>query len=50
MDYEYPNQIVHCLECDTTYPEQQPIVEACPDCGNDNMMETVYLQGETNGE
>ena len=50
MDYEYPNQIVHCLECDNTYPEQQPIVEACPDCGNDNMGLTVYLQGETNGQ
>ena len=36
--------IVHCLECDNTYPEQQPIVEACPDCGNDNMGLTVYLQ------
>ncbi len=48
MDYEYPNQVVHCLECDTIYPEQQPIVEACPDCGNDNMGLTVYLQGETN--
>jgi len=46
MAYEYPNQVVHCLECDTTYPEQQPIVEACPDCGNDNMGLTVYLQGE----
>jgi Zn finger protein HypA/HybF involved in hydrogenase expression len=44
---EYPNQIVHCLECDTTYPEQQPVVKSCPDCGNDNMGLTVYLQGET---
>jgi predicted RNA-binding Zn-ribbon protein involved in translation (DUF1610 family) len=43
------DQTVHCLLCDLTYPEQKPMVEACPDCGNDNMMETVYLQGETNG-
>ena len=40
------NDVVHCLICDTTYSEQEPTVMACPDCGNDNMMETVYLQGE----
>jgi len=40
------NQIVHCLKCDTTYPEQEPVVKVCPDCGNKDMIETVYLQGE----
>tara|TARA_R110000787_G_scaffold260608_1_gene365818 strand:+ start:411 stop:545 length:135 start_codon:yes stop_codon:yes gene_type:complete len=37
---------IHCLECDNTYPEQYPVVKACPDCGNDNMELTVYLQGD----
>jgi Zn finger protein HypA/HybF involved in hydrogenase expression len=38
-------QIIHCLKCDHTYTEQEPVVDVCPDCGNEDMMETVYLQG-----
>lgn len=40
------NQIVHCLLCDLTYPEQKPMVEVCPYCKNDDVMQTVYLQKE----
>ena len=28
------------------YVTQYPVVKACPDCGNDNMELTVYLQGD----
>ena len=39
-------QIIHCLKCDTTYTEQAyDYVEVCPYCGNEDTMETVYLQG-----
>jgi hypothetical protein len=39
-------QIIHCLKCDTTYPEREPVVKICPECSNTDMMETVYLQNE----
>jgi len=38
--------IVHCLRCNHTYPEQDPVVKVCPYCGNDDMEWTHYLQGE----
>ncbi len=34
--------LVHCLICDSVYEEQ----DICPDCGNDDMQKTVFLQGE----
>ena len=43
------NQIVHCLLCDLTYPEQKPMVKVCPNCGNDDVMSTVFLS-ENNSE
>jgi Zn finger protein HypA/HybF involved in hydrogenase expression len=43
--YSLGEQIIHCLKCDHTYTEQEPVVDVCPDCGNEDMMETVYLQG-----
>lgn len=39
-------QTVHCLDCDATYPEQEPLVEICPECGNSDTLRTVYLQDE----
>ena len=38
--------IIHCLKCEATYPEKQQIVTICPTCGNDDLSQTVYLQGE----
>ena len=43
------DQIVHCLLCDLTYPEQKPMVKVCPHCGNDDVMSTVFLS-EDNSE
>ena len=40
----YTGDEVHCLKCDNVYPEQTPIVEVCPVCGNTDRMRTVYLQ------
>ena len=34
---------IHCLKCDHIYPEEKPIVKVCPNCGNDDMLQTVYL-------
>ena len=42
------SQVVHCLLCDNTYPEQKPMVKVCPHCGNADVMWTVFLpEGDT---
>ena len=37
---------IHCLKCDHIYPEEYEEVKICPKCGNDDMMQTVYLVPE----
>lgn len=38
-------QSVHCLLCDHVYPESinDWIIEECPNCGNRDTIQTVYL-------
>ncbi len=45
---ENENEIleVHCLKCDHIYPEEKPQTKVCPNCGNEDMMQTVYLVSE----
>ena len=40
-------ETVHCLECDNEFLEQEPIIEVCPHCGNEDKQRTVYRQPET---
>ena len=42
------DETVHCLVCDSTYPENvmPPIVKACPNCGNTDKNQTVFLSKE----
>lgn len=36
---------VHCLTCDAVYPEiHGSRVKACPECGNTDAKQTVYLE------
>ena len=37
---------VNCLKCDYFYLEEDPIVKVCPNCGNTDMEQTIYLAGE----
>jgi len=38
---------VHCLSCDEVFTEHLGIIiEVCPQCGNTDMMNTVYIQRE----
>ena len=37
---------IHCLKCDHIYLEGYVEVEICPNCGNTDMMQTVYLEEE----
>ena len=39
-------ELVHCLKCDDVYVEQETLVKVCPNCGNEDMNQTVYLQGD----
>mgnify|MGYP003154496546 CR=1 FL=1 len=39
-------EIVHCLKCDDVYVEQETQIKICPNCGNEDMNQTVYLQGD----
>ena len=42
----YEKLTVHCLACDDVYRETDPPIEVCPNCGNKDKEQTVYLQGE----
>lgn len=42
----YEKLTVHCLKCDDVYRETEPPIEVCPNCGNKDKEQTVYLQGE----
>lgn len=45
------NLEVHCLACDQVFLEHLTvIIEACPHCGNTDMMNTVYMQHEENDD
>lgn len=36
---------VHCLECDAVYPEiRGSQAKQCPNCGNTDVLKTVYLE------
>ena len=37
------NLEVECRLCSEVYPEEEPIVEQCPGCGNPDRMMTIYL-------
>ena len=39
-------QLVHCLKCDDVFIEQKIQIKVCPYCGNEDMNQTVYLQGD----
>jgi len=40
------NLWVHCLECDEIFREAELPIEKCVHCGNSDMQQTVYLEGE----
>ncbi len=33
---------VICLKCEHDYPEESEPVKICPNCQNDDMMQTIY--------
>jgi Zn finger protein HypA/HybF involved in hydrogenase expression len=37
---------VICLKCDHVYLEETTPVKVCPNCGNDDMMKTIYSVDE----
>ena len=40
-------ETVHCLKCDHLYEEKDSeFLEYCPTCGNDDVLETVYITPE----
>ena len=39
-----PKEQVECLKCTNIYDEgDNELILVCPHCGNDDMLETVYL-------
>ena len=39
--------IVECLQCSNRYEEKnKDFVEVCPYCGNDDVLETIYVTEE----
>ena len=40
-------ETVECLKCDHRYTERnQEFLKVCPNCGNDDVLETVYVTTE----
>ena len=40
-------ETVECLKCDHRYTERnQEFLKVCPNCGNDDVLETVYVATE----
>ena len=40
-------ETVECLKCDHRYTERnQEFIKVCPNCGNDDVLETVYVATE----
>ena len=40
------NEQVHCLKCDHVWDEEES-PDTCPNCGNTDKQQTVYLTEET---